>query len=330
MNPIEWADPSILYGLALVPLMVWWRRHRSREPAMTYSTLVLVHAVRTTRRQRLRPWFELVPMIVWSLLVVAMARPRETHVGSQVTTEGIDIVLALDISRSMMIEDMSGRNRLDAAKDVAERFVRGRASDRVGLVVFAGRSFTQCPLTVDYDILIQLIRDVRIGMVEDGTAIGMGLVNSINRLRESQARSKVIVLLTDGQNNRGEIDPLTAADIARALGIRVYTIGAGKDGFARIPVDDPFFGRQYVSAEVKIDEPTLTSIAGITGGQFFRATSQKMLEEIYDRIGQLEKTKIDVHTYVRYRELYPYLVLPALLLLVLYEVLRRTYFFTLP
>jgi Ca-activated chloride channel family protein len=166
-------------------------------------------------------------------------------------------------------------------------------------------------LTVDYDILTQFIRQLQTGIVEDGTAIGMGLINSINRLRQSQARSKVIILLTDGQNNRGEIDPITASQLAQTLGIRVYTIGAGKDGIARIPVDDPFFGRQYVTAEVKIDEVSLKQIADNTGGQYFRATNPKALDEIYDQIGRLEKTRVDVKTYLRYQELYLLFVLPA-------------------
>ncbi len=269
-------------------------------------------------------------MLALALLIIGMARPQARDTQSSITAEGIDIMLTLDISGSMRIEDMGRMNRIDAAKYVAERFVHGRQSDRVGLVVFAGKSFTQCPLTVDYGVLVTLIRQVTTGMVEDGTAIGMGLVNSINRLRDSKAKSKVIILLTDGENNRGEIDPLTAAQIAQALGIRIYTIGAGKSGLARIPVDDPFFGRQYVSAEVKIDEAALKDIAEATGGKFFRASDERALEEIYDQIGQLEKTKIELKTYLHYEELYPYCVIPALLLLILQIVLRRTYFFALP
>jgi Ca-activated chloride channel family protein len=272
-------------------------------------------------------WIQILALI---LVIISLARPRSKNAQSNITSEGIDIVMALDISRSMLIEDMGNVNRLDAAKEVAEKFVRGRQSDRVGLVVFAGKSFTQCPLTVDYAILISLIRQVSTGVIEDGTAIGMGLINSVNRLRESKSKSKVVILLTDGQNNRGEIDPMTAAQIAQALNIRVYTIGAGKDGLARIPVDDPFFGKQYVTAEVKIDEETLKGIAETTGGQYFRATNQKALEDIYEQIGQMEKTKIDVRTYFRYEDLYPYFLIPALFLLVIHFILIRTLFFELP
>lgn len=328
-HQIEWASPEYLYLLLAIPVLVLihWRR---RRPALHYSSLGLLRTVPRSGKQRLKFLLVLMPMLIILLLVVGLARPRVRNTMSKISAEGIDIVLAIDISRSMMIEDLGTGNRLDVAKQVAENFVAGRTSDRVGLVLFAGKSFTQCPLTVDYAILTSLIRQVRIGMVEDGTAIGMGLINSINRLRESTAKSKVVILLTDGQNNRGEIDPITAAQIAQALGIRVYTIGAGKDGMARIPVDDPFFGRQYVSAEVKIDEDNLRRIAETTGGRYFRATSQRMLEEIYVQIGQMEKTKIDVRTYLRYDELYPYLVIPAMFMVLLLLIVRKTVLFQIP
>lgn len=321
----QWASPEFFYLLLIIPVLtvIHWRR---RRPSLQYSSVSLLKVVPRSGKQRLKFLLVVIPMLLIGVVILALARPRQQNTMSRITAEGIDIVLAIDISRSMMIEDLGSGNRLDIAKQVAEKFVLGRTSDRVGLVVFAGKSFTQCPLTVDYPILISLIQQVRIGMVEDGTAIGMGLINSINRLRESTAKSKVIILLTDGQNNRGEIDPITAAQIAQALGIRVYTVGAGKDGMARIPVDDPFFGRQYVSAEVKIDDENLRLIAETTGGQYFRATSQSMLEDIYAQIGQMEKTKIEVRTYLRYEELYPYLVIPAFFLIVLYLLVRKTVF----
>lgn len=330
-NLIEFADPYFLSLLILIPFILFWRKKKNERASLVYSDIQLIKGTLTpTLRQKLKPmltWLQIAALI---LLVLGLARPRSKNSQSSITSEGIDIVMALDVSRSMLIEDMGNLNRLDAAKEVAEKFVKGRQSDRVGLVVFAGKSFTQCPLTVDYPILISLIRQVSIGVIEDGTAIGMGLINSINRLRESKSKSKVVILLTDGQNNRGEIDPMTAAQIAQALQIRVYTIGAGKDGLARIPVDDPFFGKQYITAEVKIDEETLKGIAETTGGQYFRATNQKALEDIYEQIGQMEKTKVDVRTYFRYEELYPYFLIPALLLLFLHFVLLRTLFFELP
>jgi Ca-activated chloride channel family protein len=330
-NLIEFADPYFLLLLLLIPFILLWRRKKHERVSLVYSDIqFLKTASMPSLRQRLKPLLIWIQLLALVLLIVGLARPRSKNAQSSITSEGIDIVLSLDVSRSMLIEDMGNLNRMDAAKEVAEKFVRGRESDRVGLVVFAGKSFTQCPLTVDYPILISLIRQVSIGVVEDGTAIGMGLINSVNRLRESKSKSKVVILLTDGQNNRGEIDPMTAAQIAQALNIRVYTIGAGKDGLARIPVDDPFFGKQYVTAEVKIDEETLKGIAEVTGGQYFRATNQKALEDIYEQIGQMEKTKIDVRTYFRYEDLYPFLVIPALLLLSLHFVLIRTVFLELP
>lgn len=330
-NTIEFADPFFLLLFLFIPILLYWRKKKSEKASLAFSDIQLIKdSLSPSLRLKLKPILVWIQVLALILLIISLARPRSKNSQSSITSEGIDIVMALDVSRSMLIEDMGNVNRLDAAKDVAEKFVRGRQSDRVGLVVFAGKSFTQCPLTVDYPILISLIRQVAIGLVEDGTAIGMGLINSVNRLRESKSKSKVIILLTDGQNNRGEIDPMTAAQIAQALNIRVYTIGAGKDGLARIPVDDPFFGKQYVTAEVKIDEETLKGIAEITGGQYFRATNQKALEDIYEQIGQMEKTKIDVRTYFRYEDLYPYFLIPALFLLFLHFVLIRTVFFELP
>jgi Ca-activated chloride channel family protein len=312
MPAIEFATPAWFIALVLLPALYAVRRWWSGRPAtFQYSVAHRMTGVPISIRQRMARVLPFLYYLAVALLVTAMARPRIRDTQSTITAEGIDIILTIDISRSMLIEDMDKMSRLEAAKRVAEKFVMSRQTDRVGLVVFAGESFTQCPLTVDYDILTQFIRQLQTGIVEDGTAIGMGLINSINRLRQSQARSKVIILLTDGQNNRGEIDPITASQLAQTLGIRVYTIGAGKDGIARIPVDDPFFGRQYVTAEVKIDEVSLKQIADNTGGQYFRATNPKALDEIYDQIGRLEKTRVDVKTYLRYQELYLLFVLPA-------------------
>jgi len=330
MNSFEFADPNLLFLVLIRPAIGAWNWKRKKPAAVAYSSFTFLKNIPRSALQRLRPILTIIQFMALTLVIIGLARPRTKDNQAKVTAEGIDIMLAMDISRSMLIEDMGGVNRLDAAKSVAEKFVRDRQTDRIGLVVFAGQSFTQCPLTVDYHILVTLIKQVRIGVVEDGTAIGMGIINAINRLRESKAKSRVIILLTDGENNRGEIDPITASQIAQALGIRIYTIGAGKDGVARIPVDDPFFGRQYVSAEVKIDETTLRKIAENTGGQFFRATNLKSLTDIYEQIGQLEKTKIEVKSYLRYGELYPYVIVPAMLLLLLYIVLSETLFFRIP
>lgn len=328
---IEFASPWWLAAAGLLPLMLLYRRlRRFRPPTLIHATASDFANLPKTLRQRVSPALTVLKYAAFALLVTGMARPRIRDTQSKITAEGIDIMLSIDISRSMLIEDMGKLNRLEAAKVVAENFVRGRQSDRVGLVAFAGESFTQCPLTVDYDILIRFIRQLQTGMVEDGTAIGMGLINAITRLRQSEARSKVIILLTDGQNNRGEIDPITASQLAQALGIRVYTVAAGQDGIARIPVDDPFFGRQYVTAEVKIDEETLKQIAATTGGLYFRATNQQMLEQIYDQISNLEKTRVEVKTYLRYKEMYRFFVFPAIICLCVYLIATHLWLARLP
>jgi Ca-activated chloride channel family protein len=247
--------------------------------------------------------------------VAALARPQTGAAKVEVKSEGIDIVLALDISGSMKAEDFKPNNRLTVAKEVARKFVEGRAGDRIGLVVFAGGAYTQCPLTMDYGILGSLIESVDFGNVPDGTAIGMALATSINRLREATGKSRVVILLTDGQNNAGEIDPITAAEAARAMGVKVYTIGAGTNGPAQIPVDDAVFGRRYVTIDASVDEESLRKIADITGGTFFRATSPEALAAIYRNIDRMEKTEAETVEYVQYDEMGPLLALVAALLL---------------
>jgi Ca-activated chloride channel family protein len=244
------------------------------------------------------------------------------------TTEGIDIMISLDISGSMQAMDFKP-NRLEAAKEVAIDFINGRPNDRMGLVIFAAESFTQCPLTVDHTVLSNLFRDVRIGMLEDGTAIGMGLATAVNRLKDSDSKSKVIILLSDGENNSGTIAPLTAAEIARTFGIRVYTIGVGTIGTAPVPINT-VFGQQIQQVEVKIDEAMLSEIAKITGGQYFRATNRAALENIYKEIDEMEKIKIEVQEYTRYAEHFLPFALIATLLLLLEIVLRNTVLRTLP
>ena len=251
-------------------------------------------------------------------------------------TEGIDIVLALDISGSMGAEDYKPRNRLYVAKTVISDFIQERTNDRIGMVVFAGRSFTQCPLTLDYDVLLGLLDQVEIGLTEDGTAIGMGIANSVNRLRQSSAESKVVILLTDGVNNTGAIDPVTAAKAAKALGIKIYSIGIGKEEGAPIPVDDPVLGRTYARnrdgslALTEIDEETLQQVARITGGFYFKATDAEMLSHIYQRIDALERTEMKVIAYSRYTELFGYFLFPAVFLVMAEILLAHTRFRKLP
>jgi len=254
-------------------------------------------------RERLRHVPLAVRFVALACLIVALARPQSVSNRENLSTEGIDIVLVLDISGSMLAEDFTP-NRLDAAKQVADEFVDGRVNDRIGLVIFSSESFTQCPLTMDYRVLKNLLGEVKNGMIADGTAIGLALANGVNRLKESEAKSKVVILLTDGVNNRGEIDPLTAAKIAATYGIRVYTVGVGAQGMAPFPVQTPFGIRRQMM-QVDLDEKTLVSVASMTGGKYFRATDNEKLKAIYREIDQLERTKIEVTAYRRYTELFP-------------------------
>jgi Ca-activated chloride channel family protein len=253
-----------------------------------------------------------------------LARPQKIDKYQDVTTEGIDIVLTQDISGSMLSRDFKP-DRLEAAKNIATEFISGRPYDRIGLVVFSGVSFTQCPLTTDHAVLINLLREIQSGMIEDGTAIGMGLATAVNRIKDSQAKSKVIILLTDGVNNRGEIAPETAAEIAKTFGIRVYTIGVGTHGMAPYPVQTPF-GIQYQDIPVEIDEAILQKIAETTGGKYFRATDNDSLEKIYKEIDKLEKSKIDVKQFSRKEEKYLLPALFAFCLLMLEITARNTIF----
>lgn len=237
-------------------------------------------------------------------LIIASARPRSGKEMEKIYSEGIDIVIALDVSGSMEAIDFKPQNRIEAAKLVARDFVHGRQNDRIGLVVFAAKAFTQCPLTVDYGMLENLIGQLKTGIVQDGTAIGDGLIMAANRLRKSKSKSKVIILLTDGRNNTGRIEPVTAANAAAALGIRIYTIGMGKLGQALFPVDDPIFGRRYVPMDVEIDEPTLRKLAEIGGGKYFRATDTEKLRKIYDEIDKMEKSRIEVRRFRKFKELF--------------------------
>jgi len=263
--------------------------------------------------------------------ILALARPQSSSKEEEILTEGVDIILAMDVSSSMLAEDFKPNNRLEAAKSVAREFVQSRSNDRLGMVVFAGESFTQCPLTLDYGVLLTLLEQIEVADKNwDGTAIGMGIVNAVNRLRDSKAKSKVVILLTDGVNNRGQVDPVTAAQIARAFDIKIYTIGAGKHGTAMYPVDDPFFGKRYVPMQVEIDEEVLKKIAAQTGGQYFRATDTQKLKEVYEEISTLEKTQIEVKEYTRYEEMFVYFLAFGLLSLLVEVVLAHTYFKKIP
>jgi Ca-activated chloride channel family protein len=313
---VSFASPGYLYALAIIPLLVVWyiRRHKEDTSDIRYSTLLPFRSFKPGVRERLRHLPFALRMLGIALLVVALARPQTTASGQNIYTEGIDIAMLLDISTSMLAEDFQP-NRVEAAKDVAQHFVDGRQNDRIGLVIFAAQSFTQCPMTMDYRVLKNLLRQVKPGMVEDGTAIGMAIAQGVNRLKDSKAKSKVMILLTDGMNNRGEIDPLTAAQIAKTFNIRIYTIGVGTVGEAPYPVQTPF-GIRYQNIPVDVDEKTLAQIADMTDGRYFRATNNKALKEIYDEIDKLEKTRVEVKAYRSYTELfYPWAAIVLLSLL---------------
>jgi Ca-activated chloride channel homolog len=327
---LTFKNPELFYLLlVLVPMAAWYifRQKRNTASIQVSSTASLFKAPKTIRHY-LRHLVFVCQMMALAFFVVVLARPQSSSNWENVTTEGIDIIIALDISSSMLARDFSP-DRLEAAKNVAMEFISGREYDRMGLVVFAGEAFTQCPLTTDRAVLLNLFKDIKSGLIEDGTAIGNGLATGVSRLKDSEAVSRVVILLTDGENNRGEVAPLTAAEIAKTFGIRVYTVGVGSIGTAPYPVQTPF-GIELRDMEVKIDEGLLTEIANITGGQYFRATSNKKLEEIYKEIDALEKSKIDVQQFNRKSEEFmPFAILGALFLIAAI-LLRTTVFRNIP
>ena len=313
---MHFASPYYLWLLTLLAPMIGyyvWRTLQGGAAIRISSVAGVVRAPRTVRYYLRHLPFAL-RAAAFALLVVALARPQDVEQNVRTNTEGIDIMLAIDVSGSMLARDFKP-DRITAAKEVAGSFIADRYGDRIGLVAFAGEAFTQSPLTTDQSTLQTLLARIRSGLIEDGTAIGNGLATAINRLRESEAKSKVIILLTDGVNNRGEIAPRTAAEIAKAQGIRVYTIGVGTEGMAPYPAMDMFGNITFVNQKVEIDEKTLTAISDMTGGQYFRATDKAKLKAIYDEINQLEKSKVEVTEHVSYHELYLAWVLAALGLL---------------
>ncbi len=299
------ADPLWLLALAAIPWLVfrYFFRKKQTRTTLGYSYLGIIKKAQKRSHDWTRYLLIGLRLTAVTLVILALARPQSGLRGEEVKTEGIDIMLVLDVSSSMLAEDIEP-NRVEAAKSVAADFVKGRLNDRIGLIVFSGRAYTQCPLTIDYGVLLDLFNETEVGMIEDGTAIGTALGLAVNRLRDSNEASKVVVLLTDGRNNRGEIGPKTAAELAQAFDIKVYTIGAGGEGTAPYPVDDPLFGRQQVQIQVDVDETMLKEVAKLTGGRYFRATDRESLEQIYEEIDQLEKTEIEVTEFTRYSELF--------------------------
>ena len=326
---IEFANPKLLWLLLLVPALIIWYvlRHKRQEASLGFSDLKGMVELPKTWKAYLRHLLFVMKMAALALLIVALARPQSSSTNSTSNIEGIDIVMAMDVSGSMLARDLKP-DRLTAAKNVASDFVKGRPGDRMGLVIFSGETFTQVPLTTDHAVMLNMLAEMKNGLIDDGTAIGDGLATAISRLKDSEAISKVVILLTDGMNNAGSVDPYTAAEIAKLYGIRVYTIGVGSYGTAPYPVQTPF-GIQMQQMKVEIDEKLLSSVAGMTGGKYFRATSNQKLDEIYEEIDKLERSKIEVTEFRRlHEEFYP-LVAWALALLLLEFLLRKTIFRTL-
>ena len=329
-NHILFASPDYFYLLLFIPPIVVWYilRFRKTQPSIRVSSTLPFAKISRGNKTWLYHGLFVLRMAVFMLIIVALARPQSTSSHSDVNVEGIDIVMAMDISGSMLAQDFTP-NRIEAAKEVGIDFIKGRPDDRVGLVVFSGESFTQCPLTTDHNVLINLYRDLHSGMIEDGTALGDGLANAVNRLKESKTLSKVIILLTDGVNNMGSVDPVSAAEIAKLYGVRVYTIGVGTHGYAPIPVQTPF-GVQIQNMEVQIDEPLLERIAQMTGAKYFRAINRSALVEIYKEIDRMEKSKIDVTEFRRKSEEFMPWALAGMVLLLIELLLRYTVFRRLP
>ncbi|MBL7719719.1 MAG: VWA domain-containing protein [Flavipsychrobacter sp.] len=323
---LSFAHPWYFGLLLLLPVLLWWQNRNKIKstPSLRLTTIAGIKGVKPTWRVRFRPVLTVLRMITLTALIVALARPQTSNTSESLNTEGIDIVISMDISGSMRAQDFKP-NRIGAAKDVALRFVDRRPGDMIGFVIFAGESFMQCPITIDHLVLKEQIASAKNDMLQDGTSIGMGLATAVQNLRNSKGKSRVIILMTDGVNNTGLIDPATALEIAKAYKIRVYTIGVGSMGQALSPVQTPM-GEQLQMVPVQIDEPLMRKIATETGGKYFRATDNKSLEQVYDEIDRMEKTKVEVTSYKQYAELFLPFAALALLCLALELVLRYTVF----
>jgi len=333
---MEFANKEYLFLLLLIiPYLIWYVMYRKKsEPTIRMADTYVFRYAPRSWRVLLMPIQQLLRLACFTLVVIVLARPQTQNSWKNQTVEGIDIMLAMDVSTSMLAEDLKP-NRIEAAKQVASEFIVGRPNDNIGLTIFAGESFTQCPMTTDHSSLLSLLQNVRTdiaqrGLIEDGTAIGMGLANAVSRLKDSKAKSKVVILLTDGSNNRGDISPLTAAEIAKSFGIRVYTIGVGTNGTARYPYPLPGGGVQYVNLPVEIDTKTLSSIAASTDGDFYRATNTQELRGIYKEIDKLEKSKLNVKKYSKRYEAYQPFALAAVIVLLLEILFRITIFRRIP
>lgn len=339
---MEFANKEYLFLLLLIiPYILWYVMYRKKtEPTIRMADTFAFRYAPKSWKVMLMPLQLVLRLIAFTMLVLVLARPQTQNSWKNQTVEGIDIMMAMDVSTSMLAEDLKDsrrdiKNRLEAAKMVASEFIAGRPNDNIGLTIFAGEAFTQCPMTTDHSSLLSLMQNVRTdiaarGLIEDGTAIGMGLANAVSRLKDSKAKSKVVILLTDGSNNRGDISPLTAAEIAKSLGIRVYTVGVGTNGTAPYPYPLPGGGVEYIQVPVELDTKTLSSIASTTDGNFYRATNAKELRDIYQEIDKLEKSKLNVKQYSRRFEAYQPFARAAVIALLLEILLRITIFRRIP
>ena len=327
-------NPLILLLILFIPLLVWFKLFKSKQGAMKFSSIAQAQKLRSSLAIKMKHIPLILNITAIILIIISLAKPQKGIEHSIIPTEGIDIILAIDVSTSMLAEDftINGKrvNRLVAIKPIVKEFINNRTGDRIGIVVFAGKAYTQCPLTLDYSILQQFLGYIQIGMIEDGTAIGSAIATCVNRLKDIPGKSKVIILLTDGRNNMGKIDPLTAAEMAKTFNIKIYTIGAGSSSPAPYPVQDIFGNRIYQRIPLDLDSNTLKEIAKITGGMYFRAANTKSLHNIYEQIDKLEKTKAELKIYMEYKELFPFFLLPGLCMLISGIILSNTWLRKIP
>ncbi len=328
---VAFANPYYFLMLLLIPLMLLWNlwQKKNHNASFQYSNTGNITAIHTSLRTTLRPLLQILRILSIVCIVIALARPQKSNTNETINSEGIDIMLSMDISGSMLAQDFSP-NRIEAAKQVAHDFIANRLTDKIGIVIFSGESFTQCPLTTDKNILFTQLDNIQSGALEDGTAIGMGLSTAVDRLRASKAKSKIIILLTDGVNNGGLIDPSTALEIAKAFNIKVYTIGVGSEGTASYPTQDAFGNTTMKQMPVQIDEVLLKKIASETGGKYYRAKDNNALSSVYADIDKLEKSNVEISSFKNYVEFFYWFVVAALLLLLLEFMLRYTLFRSFP
>jgi Ca-activated chloride channel family protein len=334
LSDLSFAQPQLLWLLLLIPLLAWLKGKLGGTPGVMFSTTKTVAKIGGRRRSRAGDFLTGLLYLALAFLIFALARPQLGSTITRTLASGVDIMLVIDVSRSMLAEDFTigsqRANRLEAVKQVTEKFIQERPNDRIGIVAFAGRPYLVSPLTLDHDWLITNLERIRIGLVEDGTAIGSALSSALNRLKDKEAKSKIVVLLTDGDNNMGRVTPLTAAEAAQALGIKVYTIGSGSRGNAPFPFTDPFGRTVYRQIPVEFDEEILQQIAGMTGGSYFRATDTQSLQRIFAEIDDLEKSEVEIQKVAQYRDIFPWFVLVGALLLTAETLLGQTLWRRLP